>query len=171
MNFTNGEDRILFLKIAGAYLPIGCLTANGISEDAEMIETTTRDNKGWKTERPITQSYSISFAGLQLNSTLVGGNFNVASYDKLVKMKRDKILLEWKIQGTTYPIVDYGFCYISSIESTENVGEFMSFSGTLSGYGMPLTTSLGTVLLNNGDPNVVIQTDETGLELLRTTKF
>jgi hypothetical protein len=32
-------------------------------------------------------------------------------------------------------------------------GELISFSGSV-GYGRPLTTTLGTVLLNNGNPNV-----------------
>lgn len=171
MDFINGEDRILYIKYNGVYLPIGCLTGNGISEESEMIDTTTRDNKGWKTQRPLVQGYSISFSGLQVNSTIVGGNFNVASYDKLVGFKRSKLLLEWKIQGSKYPIVDYGSAHITSIESTENVGEFMAFSGALTGFGVPLTTSIGTVLLNNGDPNVIIQTDDTGTELLRVSKF
>lgn len=171
MDYINGEDRILYVKLGFDYLPIGCLTSNGISESSEMLPTTTRDNDGWATGRPVNQEYSISFAGLQINTTVVGGNFNIASYDRLKKAKRDSILLEWKIQGKIFPIVDYGSGYITSLESTESVGEFMSFSGTLTGFGKPLTTTLGTVLLNNGDPNIVIATDATGLELLRTSKF
>lgn len=168
MNFINGNDRILYLKTNGIYMPVGCLTSNGITEDSEMIDTTTRDNKGWKTQRPLVQSYSIPFSGVQINSTVVGGNFNIASYDKLVAFKRNKLLLEWKIQGVKFPVVDYGFAYLSNIESTESVEEFMSFSGTLIGFGMPLTTSLATTLLNNGNPNIVIQTNASGLQLIKT---
>lgn len=171
MDFVNGEDRILFIKYNGIYLPIGCLTGNTIDETTDMIDTTTRDNQGWSTSVPLLQSYSIGFSGIQVNSTVVGGNFNVASYDKLTVIKRDKIRVEWKIQGSIFPVVDYGEGYITDLGSAENVGEFMSFSGSITGFGKPLKTTLGTVLLNNGDPNVVIQTDDTGLELLRTTKF
>lgn len=171
MNYINGEDRIVYIKLGFDYLPIGCLTSNGLSESSEMLDTTTRDNDGWSTGRPVNQNYSISFSGLQINSTVVGGNFNIASYDRLKLVKRDKIMVEWKIQGTVFPIVDYGFGYITDIESTESVGEFMSFSGTLTGFGKPLVTTLGSVLLNNGDPNIVIATDTTALKLLRTTKF
>ncbi len=171
MDFINGEDRILFIKIGGNYLPIGCLNGNTFDENSEMMDTTTRDNKGWATSSPIMQSYSIGFNGIQINSTLVSGDFSVASYDKLKGLKRNKIRLEWKIQGTKYPVVDYGEGYISDLGSVENVGEFMSFSGTITGFGIPLITSLGTVLLNNGDPNMVIATDNTGLELLRVSKF
>lgn len=171
MDFINGEDRIIYIKISGVYLPVGCLTGNTFDETTEMIDTTTRDNQGWTTSAPVVQSYSISASGLQINSTVIGGNFNIASYDKLKSIKRDKIRIEWKIQGSRFPIVDYGFGYISDLGSTENVGEFMSFSLSITGFGKPLITSLGTTLLNNGDPNTVIQTDDTGLELLRVSKF
>jgi hypothetical protein len=171
MDYVNGEDRILFIKTEGVYLPIGCLTSNTLDESTEMLDTTTRDNKGWASGTPALQSYIIGFSGIQVNSTLVGGNFNVASYDKLTTIKRLKIKVEWKIQGTKFPVVDYGMGYISDIGEASNVGEFMSFTGSITGFGPPLKTSLGTVLLNNGDPNVVIQTDDTGLELLRVSKF
>lgn len=102
---------------------------------------------------------------------MVGGNFKVASYDRLKIIKRERIRIEWKLQGKLYPIVDYGFGYISEIGSVENVGEFMSFSLSITGFGKPLITSIGTVLLNNGDPNVLISTDNTGAEVLRVSKF
>lgn len=171
MDLVNGADRILYVKIGENYVPIGCLSSNSFAETSEMIPTTTRDNKGWATSRPVNQNYTISFDGLQLNSTLVGGNFNVASYDKLKTIKRGSILIEWKLQGTVYPVVDYGFGYITELSEAAVVNEFMSFTGTITGYGEPMITSLGTVLLNDGNPNTVIATDETALELLRTTRF
>jgi len=171
MDFVNGQDRILYIKYNGVYMPVGCLTGNNIDDTLEMLDTTTRDSEGWATSKPLLQSYSISFSGIQVNSTVIGGNFNVSSYDRLTDIKRSKTRVEWKIQGKIFPIVDYGFGYINNLSSIENVGEFMSFSGAITGFGKPLKTSLGTVLLNNGDPNVVIQTDETGNELLRVSKF
>jgi len=169
MEFINGSDRVLFLKISGNWLPIGCLTSNSFDESAELLDTTTRDNQGWTTSRPVLQSYSIGFNGLQLNSTVAGGNFNVASYDKLKSLKRDKILLDWKIEGSIYPIIDYGKGYISSISESNVIDEFMEFNGSITGYGKPLIAQLGTTvlntgdvneILNNGDENIIIRTEE-----------
>lgn len=171
MDFIKGEDRVLYIKTNGVYLPIGCLTGNTFDENTEMIDTTTRDNKGWKTSSPMVQDYSISFTGLQVNSTAVGGYFNVASYDKLKTIKRNKIRIDWKIQGAVFPIVDYGQGYITSLGESNNVDELISFSGTITGFGIPLTTTLRTVLLNNGNPNIVIATDNTGTEAIRVSKF
>ena len=156
MTFTLGEDRILYIKVDGNYLPIGCLTANSMEESSEFIDTTTRDNGGWSTSRPVVQNYNISFSGLQVNTTIAGGDFTIASYDKLRDFKRGRVLLDWKLQGTLYPVVDFGKFYIQSLSDTENVGELLSFSGTAVGFGSPLSQPLADTLLNNGDPTVLI---------------
>ena len=166
MDFVNGEDRILYVKINGAYLPIGCLTDNSFEESVEFLDTTTRDNGGWNTSRPLNQQYSISFNGVQVNSTLAGGNFNVASYDKLKQLKRNRQLIDWKIQGTVYPIVDYGKGYIGSISEANAVGEFMTFTGSITGYGQPLMASTSLVVLNNGDPTVIVNNGNNNVIIL-----
>lgn len=165
-----GEDRILYFKVNGSWLPVGCLTGNSFSESAEMMDTTTRDNQGWTTSRPLVQSYEISFEGLEINSTVAGGNFSTVSYDKIKLLKRDKILLNWKIQGTVYPIVDYGKCYVTALSDTNPVGEFVSFTGSATGFGKPLVTTLGTTVLNNGDPNVIVNSGDPNV-LIRTNEI
>lgn len=163
MEHFKGEDRILYIKLSGTYIPIGCLSDNSFSESSETIDTTTRDNAGWMTSRPTMQSYSISFNGIQVNSTIAGGNFNVASYDRLKELKRGRILLDWKIQGSTFPIVDYGKAYLIDISEVATVNELITFSGTLNGFGKPLMAGIELVLLNNGDPSVIIQDGNTNL--------
>ena len=150
--FVNGSDRILYIRLEGVWTPIACLTDNSFDETSEFIDTTTRDNNGWVTSRPIMQSYTIGFNGLQLNSTVAGGNFNVTSYDKLKLLKRDKRLLDWKIEGAIYPVIDYGKAYIADLSETNVVDEFLSFSGSMTGFGIPLTATVGTTVLNTGDP-------------------
>lgn len=169
MEFYNGNDRILYIKQNGVWLPIGCLTGNSISESSEMLQTTTRDNDGWATSRPMMQNYSISFEGLQINTTVAGGTFTVASYDKLKLLKRSKILLDWKIQGATFPVVDFGKCYVTEISEASQVDDFLSFSGVLTGYGLPRVTTVGQFVLNDGDPNVILTTDETATLIIRTS--
>ena len=166
MEFYNGQDRILFLKLNNNWLPIGCLTDNSMAETSEFIETTTRDNQGWKTSRPAMQSYTLSFNGLQMNTTVAGGNFNAASYDKLKQLKRDKMLLNWKIEGTVYPIVDYGQAYVTSLGEANTIDELMSFSGSMTGFGKPLMIQKGSTVLNTGDVNEVLN-DGNENEILR----
>jgi len=168
MEYTNGEDRILYIKYLGSWLPVGCLTGNSLSESAEMLPTTTRDNDGWSTSRPTNQSYSVTFEGVQINTTVAGGTFTVASYDRLKLLKRNKQLLDWKIQGSIFPVVDYGKGYISEISETSNVGEYLTFSGSLTGYGLPLTRTVGEFVINDGDPDVIVVTNEDANFIIRT---
>jgi len=166
MDFYKGQDRILYIKVLGSYLPIACLQDNPFSETTEFIDTTTRDTNGWATSRPTMQSYNISFSGLQINTNVAGGVFTVLSYDKLKQLKRLKSLLEWKIEGD-FPTVDYGKCYISELSEASPIDDFLSFSGTLIGYGIPLTTTKGTDVLNSGNPNELIVTDTTATKIIQ----
>jgi hypothetical protein len=168
MELTKGDDRILYVKWQGQWLPVGCLTSNSISESSEMLPTTTRDNSGWATSKPTNQEFSISFEGLQINTTADGGTFTVASYDKLKSFKRNKILLDWKIQGATFPIVDYGKGYINTVSEASAVEEFLSFSGSIVGYGVPKTVSLFETVLNNGDPNVLLTVNDDENLIIKT---
>ena len=168
MEYTSGEDRILYVKYLGNWLPVGCLTSNSISESSEMLPTMTRDNSGWSTSRPTNQNYNVSFEGIQINTTVGGGTFTVASYDRLKLLKRSRTLLDWKIQGSIFPIVDYGKGYISEISEASSVGEYLTFSGTLTGYGEPLTRNLGEFVLNDGDPDVVLTTNTDANFIIKT---
>lgn len=170
MDYYQGQDRILYIKVLGNYLPIACLIDNPFSETSEFIDTTTRDNAGWTTSRPTNQSYNISFEGIQVNSSVAGGNFTVVSFDKLKELKRNRTLLEWKIEGD-FPVVDYGKCYIQELSEATPVNDFITFSGTLVGFGKPLTTTKGTNVLNNGNPLVVVVTDPTATQIIRTKQL
>jgi len=169
MEYYNGDDRILYIKYLGNWLPIGCLKSNSFSENAEMLPTTTRDNDGWNTSRPTTQSYSITFDGIQINTTMAGGVFEVASYDRLKLLKRNKTLLDWKIQGSLFPTVDYGKGYINEISEASPVDDFLTFSGSIIGYGKPLTKGIGEYVLNSGDANEIVVTNTDANEFIRTS--
>lgn len=168
MEYYNGSDRILFVKLLGIWLPVGCLTDNSLSESSEMLNTTTRDNDGWYTGRPTTQNYVINYSGLQINTTVAGGNFEVASYDKLKQLKRNRTLTDWKIEGALFPVVDYGKCYVTELSEASAVDEFLTFSGTMTGYGKPLTKTKGEFVLSDGDPLVILTTDESATLIIRT---
>ena len=90
-----GEDPLFYIKYNDVWCPIACKTSNSFSETVEMINTTTRDNAGWKTEIPTNQSFSISLEAV-LTIDDKTANSNVLSYNKIRKMKRDRTLIEWK---------------------------------------------------------------------------
>lgn len=129
-----GDFRILYIKISDTYVPIGCLTGNSFSETAQQLPTTTRDNAGWSTFRPTGQSYNISFSGIQDPDQTLG-------YTELKELKRNQTRVDWKLEATDAGLADFGVGYITDLSETADVGEFMTFEGTLQGYGKPVELS------------------------------
>lgn len=134
MNYENGTFKILYFKRSGVYLPIGCLTSNSFSESAEMLDTTTRDNAGWKTSTPTNQSYNISFDGLITQELSL---VSLISYSEIKLLKRNKILIDWKIEDSVGNI-DFGFGHLSDLSDSAEIDSMTTFNGSLSGFGKPI---------------------------------
>lgn len=135
-NFTNGAYKVLSIKVRGNYLPVGCLTENSFSESVETISTTVRTNpNGWSTSRPTIQSYNIDFSGLILQDSL---SAEFCTFNDIRTFKRGRELIEWKIENDV-GVSDYGKGYIVSLGDTANIDEFVSFNGSITGYGEPIS--------------------------------
>lgn len=126
-----GKDSILSIKFEGNYVPISCETSTSFSESSEMVNTTTRDNEGWTTSLPTSQSYEITLEG----QCVIESASNLLSYWELVKLKRAKTLVEWKINTLSGAYVDQGFAYINSINNVAPADAYMTFTMTMVGYG------------------------------------
>jgi hypothetical protein len=151
----DGTYRILYIKYSGVYLPIGLLTSESFSEGVDMIDTTTRDNAGWKTSRPTNQSYNISFEGLIKNTNFNGGDFTKISLDKLRVFKRNRTLIEWKLQDNALTFVDTGSGYITELGDSSSIDEFISFNANIEGYGTPTSESGLVYNLEDGNGNQI----------------
>tara|TARA_R110000772_G_scaffold166188_1_gene277850 strand:- start:117 stop:578 length:462 start_codon:yes stop_codon:yes gene_type:complete len=136
----NGTYKVLSIKLDGVFLSVGLLTSNSFSENIEMLDTTTRDNGGYKTSTPTTQSYSIDFEGLIKQTLFVGQAETVLTYQNIKTLKRNRTLIEWKINSGVDIYVSSGFAYITNLGDSSNIDEFISFNATLEGYG-PITES------------------------------
>ena len=134
MNFENGTYKILYIKKSSVFYPIGCLTSNSFSENADMLDTTTRDNAGWKTSRPTNQGYSISFDGLITQELVLS---SVVTYAEIKQLKRNKTLIDWKIEDSVGNI-DLGSGYFTDIGDSAEIDSMTSFNGSITGYGKPI---------------------------------
>ena len=151
----DGTYSILYIKWEDEFLPIGCLTSDSFSEDIEMLDSTTRDNAGWRTSTPTNQSYNISFDGIVKNTNFNGGDFTKISLDRLRVLKRSRTLIEWKTQDNNLTFVDSGFGHITSLSKEASSDEFISFSANIEGYGSPYSTSGIVYTLGDGNNNII----------------
>ena len=138
-NFYLGDTQILYILVEGIKVPIACLTENSFTEQVDMIETTTADNKGWKTGRPLNQSYSISFSGLQVESNFAAPT--QASLDILKIYKRRRQLVNWVIETET-TFIEGGTGYIVGLTDSSAAEGLLTFSGQILGYGSLAIPSL-----------------------------
>lgn len=149
-----GDSSIFYVKYNGVWCPISCEISSPMSENVEMVNTTTRDNGGWRTEKPTLQSYSISVdAVLQLDDE--APNSNVLSYNKLREMKRNRELIEWKRETFGGWYIDEGKAHITDISDSNTVGEEITFSMLLSGFGMPTTDSARVEVLGEDEETLI----------------
>ncbi len=135
--YTNGVHKFLSIKQGEVYLPIGCLTDNNFSEAVNMIDTTVRTNSnGWESSRPVGQSYNIDFSGLVTSDI---SSDSMVTFQELRTLKRNRTLISWRIEDGSGND-DYGQAYINSISESASIDEFVSFNGSLVGYGEPINT-------------------------------
>lgn len=151
MAAIEGNNRILYIKQSGEFVPIACLTANSINENTEMFSTTTRASEGWNTYLPDNQSYNISFAGINQQSGI--------SLETLQILKRNRIRITWGI-GVLGDIAEEGLGYIVELNCDDEVNLKSKFSATIQGYGKPIQnlSAIGVNLedfLNDGNGNLI----------------
>jgi len=123
------NDNILYIEFQGEYFPIACATSNTFEQSSDQIDTTTRDNGGWKTSRPTNQSYSIPFEGIE---TALDTIQNKITYKDLENLKFNKVLLSYRLGNEK---ITEGRAYIFELSRESPVNELVSFSGVLTGFG------------------------------------
>lgn len=141
--FINGAYRLIYIDYAddGNFLPVACLTSNSFSEESESLDSTTRDNNGWKTSLATNQSFSMQISGIQLNTNFSGEDFNKVSYDRLKILKRNRTVFDFKIQDSNLIFIETGKAWIDSISESAEIDENLSFEASLVGYGTPVSSS------------------------------
>ena len=134
--FDLGTYKKLYLKVSGAteFMLVGHLTSNSFTENTETLSSTTRDNAGWNTQVLLNQGYSIPFAGVIPSQSEAGKLF----YNDIKTAKRNRELIEWKIENDLGGDYDYGYGQIIQLADEANVDEFMTFTGNIIGYGEPV---------------------------------
>ena len=132
----DGSYSVLYIKWNGQFLPVGCLTSDSFSEESETLDTTTRDNNGWKTSVPTRQGYNLSFEGVVKNTNFSGGDATKISLDRLTALKRGRVLVEWEVVLNGSEYTEWGEGYITSLSKSASVDEFISFTCDIEGFGV-----------------------------------
>lgn len=139
-----GNSEILYIWDGSAYVPVGCLTSNGLSEVRNAIESVTKCDPDLTIRKAGTYSYEISFEGEFVEPDAARESWN--ELKALIRTVGSSEVI-WRIT-TTYAnastLNEYGTAIITALDKTSPAGdEFITYSGTLSGSGA----------ISNSDPN------------------
>jgi len=162
-NYINGTDQLIYIDYGEGFFPVGALTSNSFEESSNTISTTTRDNQGWETQQITNQNYIINFDGLVINTIYTKGDFDKISYDRLKIIKRDRQIIDWKIQDNNLQFIESGQAQITDLASEGNIDEYVLFSCTMLGYGKPSSTSGRAYILQDGRENNLQDGDNNNL--------
>lgn len=141
-NFINGDLAILSIKRDGDYVPVACLTSNGLAEALTFNEVQTKCDPGVIISTPNSYSYNVPLEGVLTDTTSGGGDTALASWDYLRGLMRAKTLVEWQITiGDPVFITDSGEGYFENLEMTAPAGDNITFTGSIKGTGDILPTT------------------------------
>lgn len=168
LDHIKGEESLFYIKKNDVFFPVACLTSSPMSEDVELISTTTRENEGWNTNLPTNQSYNIDLSGLMIMDDSDSGN-EVLSYRELRNMKRNRELVEWERRTLGGYYIDSGKAHIISISDSDEADGFITFSASLKGYGKPDQSNARIYVLGN-QPKTALYTHPDGKTLIQTNE-
>lgn len=135
-----GDALVLYIYDgSSAYEPIACLTSNSLSNTMNVIESQTKCDPGEIIKAAGSSSYEIAFEGEYI--VLEAGK---VSHDELLtKMNvATQVVSTWRMDtGQTGVPYLYGTGFFTDLELSADAGDELStFSGTISGSGLVLTT-------------------------------
>lgn len=104
-------------------IPVGCLTSVSRTEQISFIETCKTSMQGSQTQLGRLYNYSIPFEGVMTT------NNNIMSWSGLKSLERIKV--NWEIVGED---IEMGEGFIENLEIIGEVQDFVTFSGTITGY-------------------------------------
>ena len=116
-----GTYNILYIDAGNGFFPVGNLVSNSFSEDIDTIDSTTRDNAGWKTQTLTNQSYRIEFNGIVSNVA----SASKINYKTIRDLKRNRQIIDWKTQDNQLN-VEEGKAQITSLSNESNIDEFVT---------------------------------------------
>ena len=155
-DFYKGSTQILYIFVEGNKVPVSCITDNSITRQADFLQTTTQDNKGWKTSKALNKSYNISVSGVQIESNFAAPT--KASLDILEILFQNGTLFNWTIETET-TFIDGGTAQVSSLTDSSSAEGLLTFTAELVGYGPMLEKYLAipdNYIFQNGD-NYIFQ--------------
>lgn len=118
--------------LSPTWVQLVCLTDKEISASTSNVEITTDCNDGFVTNKPGKKSWSMTFSGYA-NSNPGAGE---GSYETTYGLWDARTETEFRIRNSDNSYYRQGIGYLSDISESSSAGDYLQFSGTISGTGV-----------------------------------
>ncbi|QIL41025.1 hypothetical protein G7074_18190 [Pedobacter sp. HDW13] len=140
LNFKNGTDNVLFVKIGApaAWVAVACLKTNSWDGSTDQIDTTSKCSGKFKTSLPGDISWSFKGDG---NAVDDSGAPSKASFKALSALHKAGTTFPCKMVGVDDPDdIIRGDVFITALSLSAGRNEAVAFSATFQGTGEYFTT-------------------------------
>ena len=131
MGIVKGDLRVLQIRVDDTWMPVCCLTVNGLRESTEPLPVTTRDDFGFSTSIPLRYSYNLDFSFEHQEESQP----SKIGIKKLRELKCDRKIFAWRLEDVSNLDALVGMGYLSDLSEDASVGQAISFTAGITGFG------------------------------------
>lgn len=137
-----GKNSILALSdgVMLDYLPIGCLTSNGISRSMEITDGTLTKCDPDPEPIPGKKTYTVPFDAVAIDNDVA--HASLLKVEELFELGKAIYWRNTITKETGDPIIRYGRAYLTEFNQEDPVDGEITFSGTLTGIKSVSATDL-----------------------------
>lgn len=140
-SFIASEVLILEANIGTELVPdwkkLVCLTEKSWSGTTAVTDITTDCNEGYTSPLPSKKSWTMSFSGLASADPTV----DEGSYETMFDLWDNRTVTGFRIRNAGETYYRGGDGFISDLSEPSSAGDYLNFSGTITGTGAVSTTS------------------------------
>lgn len=122
--------------LSPTWTKLACLTEKSFNGDTNSVTITTDCNENYESQLPGKKNWNISFSGYANSDPGAGEGSYETSYD----LWDGRTVTDFRIRNSDNSYYREGLGWMSSISETTSAGDYLQFSGTITGSGAVVKT-------------------------------
>jgi hypothetical protein len=123
-------------EVSKVWTKLACLTEKSFNGDTNSVSIVTDCNDGYESTLPGKKTWNMSFSGYA-NSDPEAGE---GSYETAYDLWDLRTVTDFRIRNNDNSYYRQGKAFISNVSETTSAGDYLQFSGTITGNGAVYTT-------------------------------
>jgi hypothetical protein len=123
-------------ELSKIWKTLACLTEKSFNGDTNSVSIVTDCNDGYENTLPGKKTWNMSFSGY----ANADPGANEGSYETTYDLWDERTVTEFRIRNNDNSYYREGKAWISNVSETTSAGDYLQFSGTITGNGAVYNT-------------------------------